>query len=102
MDFLCVHLYPESSRPGEAIETLKGFSVGKPVLIEEMFPLSCSAAELDRFIDQSRGLAAGWVGFYWGKTPEEYRRGHSIADAITLSWLELFQRRAKTFGGPSP
>jgi hypothetical protein len=94
LDFLSVHIYPETSKTRDAIETLRGFSVGKPVLVEEMFPLSCSAAELERFIDESRGLAAGWVGFYWGKTPEECRRSNTIADAITLSWLELFQRRA--------
>jgi len=94
LDFLSVHIYPETSKTPEAIETLRGFSVGKPVLVEEMFPLSCSAAELERFIDESRGLAAGWVGFYWGKTPEECRRSKTIADASTLSWLELFQRRA--------
>jgi len=96
LDFLSVHIYPESSQPREALETLAGFAVGKPVLVEEMFPLKCSAAELERFIDGSRGLASGWVGFYWGKTPEECRRSKTIADAIVLSWLELFQRRAKT------
>jgi hypothetical protein len=100
LDFLSVHIYPEKSKTAEAIETLKGFAVGKPIVIEEMFPLKCSAAELERFIDQSRGLASGWVGFYWGKTPEECRRSKTIADAIVLSWLELFQRRAKTIGGP--
>jgi hypothetical protein len=96
LDFLSVHIYPESSQPREALETLAGFAVGKPVVVEEMFPLRCSAAELERFIDGSRGLASGWVGFYWGKTPEECRRSKTIADAIVLSWLELFQRRAKT------
>jgi len=96
LDFLSVHIYPEASQPREALETLAGFAVGKPVLVEEMFPLRCSAAELERFIDGSRGLASGWVGFYWGKTPEECRRSKTIADAIVLSWLELFQRRAKT------
>jgi hypothetical protein len=39
--------------------------------------------------------ACGWVGFYWGKTPEELRRSDRIEDALTLAWLELFQRKAK-------
>ena len=95
LDFLSVHLYPEAGKTAEAIETLKGFGVGKPVVIEEMFPLQCSADELARFIDDSRPHAAGWIGFYWGQTPEELRAGKSIGEAITLQWLELFERRTK-------
>jgi hypothetical protein len=94
LDFLCVHIYPKSGEVSEAIATLKGFQVGKPVVIEEMFPLSCSAAELETFIEQSRGTAAGWFGFYWGKTPAQYREGKDFLDGLVLSWLELFQRLA--------
>ncbi len=94
LDFLCVHLYPESGKLAEELETLKGFDVGKPVVIEEMFSLKCSAEELGKFIDDSRPHAAGWIGFYWGKTPGQYREGKTIADAITLQWLELFEQRA--------
>jgi hypothetical protein len=42
--------------------------------------------------------AAGWIGFYWGRTPEELRRSTAISDALTLGWLELFQRKAKGLG----
>jgi hypothetical protein len=94
LDFLCVHIYPETGKVDEAIETLKGFSVGKPVVVEEMFPLRSSADELLAFIDESREHASGWIGFYWGKTPDEYRPPASIGEAVTLQWLELFQRRA--------
>jgi hypothetical protein len=79
----------------EALDTLAGFSVGKAVLVEETFPLACSPKELEKFIDGSRKHAAGWVGFYWCKPPEELRRSKEIGDALTLGWLELFQRRAK-------
>jgi len=93
LDFVCVHLYPESDQLAEAHETLKGFNIGKPVVVEEMFPLKCSADELGKFIDDSKPHAAGWIGFYWGKTPDQYREGSTIADAITLKWLELFQKQ---------
>src|SRR5439155_20556689 len=73
LDFLAVHVYPQSGKTDEALQVLKGFAVGKPVVIEEMFPLHCSADELGEFIEQSKGTAAGWIGFYWGKTPDEYR-----------------------------
>ena len=95
LDFVAVHLYPETGKLGEAIETLKGFAVGKPVVVEEMFPLKCTADELDAFIDQSRTVASGWIGFYWGKTPEQYRQSGTIQDAVVLGWLELFQRRTR-------
>ena len=42
--------------------------MGKPVVIEETFPLKCSTAEFEQFIDGSKKHAAGWIGFYWGKT----------------------------------
>jgi hypothetical protein len=95
LDFVSVHLYPKKGQVDEALKTLAGFAVGKPVLIEETFPLACSPKELEEFIDGSRKHAAGWIGFYWGKPPEQLRRSSTISDALTLGWLELFQRKAK-------
>jgi len=68
------------------------------VLIEETFPLRCTQQEFETFIDRSQQKAAGWLGFYWGNPPEQLRNSNSIADAITLQWLEFFQRRAKSMG----
>lgn len=96
VDFLCVHLYPEAGKIEGALETLRGFDVGKPVVIEETFPLKCSPEELAEFLDRSRDHAAGWLGFYWGTTPEEYRPAKTIGEALTLGWLELFQERAQS------
>ncbi|HMP57771.1 MAG TPA: cellulase family glycosylhydrolase [Gemmatales bacterium] len=95
LDFVSVHLYPETGKLDEATQTLKGFAVGKPVVVEEMFPLKCSPKQLDEFIEKSGKDAAGWVCFYWGKPPEELRRSKNIGDAILLQWLELFEKRAK-------
>ena len=96
LDFISVHIYPESDKLEEARDTLKGFSVGRPVLVEETFPLSCSARELNQFMSRSKNLAAGWVGFYWGKTIDECRRSGTIADALTVGWLELFKAKPTT------
>jgi hypothetical protein len=95
LDFVSVHLYPQRGKVKEALETLAGFAVGKPVVVEETFPLACSPKVLEEFIDGSRKHAAGWVGFYWGKPPEDLRKSKTIPDAMTLGWLELFQRKAK-------
>ena len=102
LDFIAMHLYPETGKVDEAIDIVKEFAaVGKPVVIEETFVLKCGADELEQFIDRSRPHAAGWIGFYWGKTPDEYRPAKTIPEAMTLSWLELFQRkREMILGGP--
>jgi hypothetical protein len=93
LDFLCVHLYPKAGKLDEAIDVLKGFAAeGKPVVIEETFPLACGASEFRRFLERSKPHAAGWVGFYWGQTPEELKKSRTIPDAMTLGWLELFRK----------
>jgi len=94
LDFVSVHLYPESGKVDEALETLKGFAVGKPVVIEETFPLSCPPADLEQFLLQSRSHATGWMGHYDGYTAAEYherRKAGTLtpAEAVWLSWLEL-------------
>jgi hypothetical protein len=96
LDFLSVHLYPEKGKAGEALKTLTGFAVGKPVVVEETFPLRCPMADFEEFIDKSVEHAAGWIGFYWGKTPEELRGSKEIGDVLTLAWLEFFQRKGNT------
>ena len=98
LDFLCVHLYPEKGKVEEALKTLAGFAVGKPVVIEETFPLRCSVKELDQFIDGSKKHATGWIGFYWGKPPEELRKSSEIRDALMLGWLDFFARKGKLLG----
>lgn len=99
LDFVSVHLYPEDGKVDEAARTLKGFSVGKPVVVEETFPLKCSPKQLDEFIQKSGKDATGWISFYWGKPPEELRRSKEIGDAILLQWLELFEQRSRSMKG---
>jgi hypothetical protein len=91
LDFVCVHVYPKTGRLKEDLASLRGFAVGKPVVIEETFLLSCTAPELRQFIEGSRKYAAGWLGFYWGQTPAELSQSASIGDSLTASWLKLFQ-----------
>jgi len=97
LDFIAVHIYPESGKRKEALQTLKGFAIGKPVVIEETFPLKCSPKELGRFLDESRKHVTGWIGFYWGQTPKELKQAGTIRAAITLGWLELFRKKAREF-----
>jgi Cellulase (glycosyl hydrolase family 5) len=98
LDFLCVHLYPQAGKVDDAIATLKGFAVGKPVVVEETFPLRCSRAEFEAFLEKSNGIATGWIGFYWGIPPEDLRKSKTFADAITLMWLDVFEKYGKKLG----
>jgi dienelactone hydrolase len=91
LDFVCVHLYPKTGQLREDLKLLQGFTAGKPVVIEETFPLSCTPAELGQFLQASRACAAGWMGFYWGQTPAELSRSTTLGDLLTASWLQLFQ-----------
>lgn len=100
LDFISVHLYPKTGEVDEAVETLKGFAAaGKPVVIEEVFPLKCGVEDLERFLIASREHACGWIGFYWGKTPKELKPPKTIGEALTLGWLELFQRKRELMLG---
>jgi hypothetical protein len=101
LDFVSLHFYPKKGEVAQALQALAVYSIGKPMVIEEMFPLNCSVAELDQFIDGSRPLVTGWIGFYWGKTIAEYKQQKgSIADAITLDWLEYFVKKTPDMVGP--
>jgi hypothetical protein len=97
LDFLSVHIYPAKGKVAEALTILKGFAVGKPVVIEETFPLTCSAAELEEFLRRSRGLACGWLGHYDGQTVEQLEelkrsKTFTISQALWLDWLTLFRK----------
>jgi len=91
LDFIAVHEYPKSGKLEASLERLKVFSVGKPLVIEEMFPLTCTAEELGQFIKRSSPPVSGWFGFYWGQTPEQLQQAGGIGEAMTLAWLRLFQ-----------
>lgn len=95
LDFLSVHLYPDNKKPGEEIQCLREFSVGKPLVIEETFPLSCSMAELEEFLLASRRYACGWIGHYDGATINEIdaleNAGQmSMSQAVYRDWQKLF------------
>jgi len=96
LDFVSVHFYPKGGEIDKALKALAVYDVGKPLVIEEMFPLNCSMSDLGHFIEGSRGLATGWIGFYWGKTIAEYKKQPgTIGDSLTLEWLEYFVKNAQ-------
>jgi len=96
LDFIAVHIYPEAGKVDDAIATLKRFDIGKPIVIEETFPLSCSIPDEREFLLKSRGIASGWIGQYPDQTSEELaalkRSGKiTLGQAMYLSWIDLFR-----------
>jgi hypothetical protein len=106
LDFISVHIYPEKGKVDEALATLKRFDVGKPIVVEETFPLSCGVPELRQFLLQSRGLAAGWIGHYPDESLAELNalrqaKKLTIGQAIYLSWIDLFREIGPEMIGPA-
>src|SRR5206468_335306 len=66
LDFISVHIYPYAGKVDEAIAGLKTCAAGKPIVVEETFPLYCGAADMKKFLTESRGIAGGWIGHFHG------------------------------------
>lgn len=90
LDFVSVHFYPRKDQVDEALTALKVYEVGKPLVIEEMFPLRCSLEEMETFIEGSRDITDGWISFYWGATIEENEKKGDLRGAIMAKWLRRF------------
>ena len=102
LDFNSVHFYPKKGEVEKALVALKAYEVGKPLVVEEMFPLACSPEELMEFVDGSSEYVDGWISFYWGKSSKELRENkpNDIGASITANWLDRFQ--AESHRGTKP
>lgn len=93
LDFVSIHIYPKSGEVQRALDALTVYRIGKPLVIEEFFPLSCSIEEAEEFINKSK--IDGLVSFYWGKTIEQYARDGDIKGAILSKWLTTFKSKSQ-------
>ncbi|MDR1478535.1 MAG: glycoside hydrolase family 5 protein [Planctomycetaceae bacterium] len=100
LDFVSVHFYPEGGKIEKAIQALKVYAIGKPLLIAEMFPMRCSIEEMNQFVNDSKPVTQGWISFYWGKTIEEYAQipSPTIGEAIMKKWLEYLKSKSTEAG----
>jgi hypothetical protein len=107
LDFVSVHIYPEAGKVEEAITTLREFAVGKPVVVEETFPLSCAVGDLRAFLVRSRPVACGWMGHNAGETLERYaelerKKKLTVPQTLWRDWLTLFRDLKAEMTGPPP
>ena len=91
LDFLSVHYYPHDGKLDDDLTILKLYDIGKPVVIEEIFPLGGSIGTTEAFIKGSRPIANGWISFYWGTTPAEYEKSRDKPNAKSIAnWIRRF------------
>ncbi len=102
LDFASIHLYPKKGGVEKALTAMGVYEIGKPLLIEETFPLECDVAEMDDFLRRSKPRTAGHISFYWGRTIAEYEteKGARIEAALMSAWLKHFQQHAEFMKKP--
>jgi hypothetical protein len=102
LDFVSIHVYPKTGEVDRALTALGTYEIGKPLLIEETFPLNCTIVEMDGFLRRSKARTAGYVSFYWGRTIDEYKAAtKKKAEAALISeWLGYFQRNSEFMKAP--
>ncbi|MGQ9650059.1 MAG: cellulase family glycosylhydrolase [Phycisphaerae bacterium] len=103
VDFHCAHLYPRQDLTLEANEQawrdhLSRVPPGKPIVIEEFYPLAyprradhqaATPAEMIAALRRAAGShGAGFVSFYWG--PAEEVINSPIGQSLYQSWLDAW------------
>jgi len=100
LDFVSVHFYPKRGEVDKAVRALSVYDIGKPLVVEEMFPLHCSIDELEMFVHASQAICDGWIGFYWGQSFDEHDRPNlDIAEILTRDWLRYFRSKTPVMTG---
>lgn len=97
VDFISTHLYPEAGKIPDMIKTLRGFCVGKPVLIDETFQLKCSIDEHIDFLQKAAQYAQGFISFYTDFLADNIDNGRNVklcdAQKIFQQVMPHFQKK---------
>jgi hypothetical protein len=91
LDFVSVHFYPRAGKLDDDLAALRVYEVGKPLVVEEFFPLSASIEQTEAFLEKSTAYVDGWISFYWGKTIEQYEQAGDPKGALVGGWLRRFR-----------
>ena len=104
VDFLCIHFVPKlithepySDNAEEFIKQIKASYVGKPLVVEEFFPLVPLDKLYVNFIKPANKYVNGWISYYWGKPISELKSSDKISDQMTAGWLKYFSENKVEF-----
>ena len=86
----------------KALAAMATYDIGKPLVIEETFPLSCNSAQLEKFLFDSHEYATGWVGHFDGDSIAEINalektKKMKLNQAIYREWMKLFVKLGAQF-----
>lgn len=90
LDFVSVHFYPKAGEVEKSLSALKVYELGKPLVVEEFFPLKCSVEEAREFVVGAKPFVDGWFSFYWGATADEYAERDDLPSKMIGAWLDVF------------
>ncbi len=91
LDFVSVHFYPKKGEVEKTLAALAVYDIGKPLVVEETFPLNCSLEELDAFVDGAGPRVDGWISHYFGHSIEEHAKGAQPGGKLTAGFLEYWK-----------
>jgi hypothetical protein len=91
LDFVSIHFYPKDVAREDSLAALNTYDIGKPLVIEEIFPMDAGIEKTEEFIQASKVNVDGWMSFYWGKTIEENARKNDLSGALVSKWLTRFK-----------
>ena len=104
LDFVSIHVYPGTGKEGleKAINAVAVYDIGKPIVIEETFPLACTLEEMDAFVEGGQDRVDGWIAHYFGHTIEEHTAGAEPSGALVAEFLKYWREKGKTIAGTNP
>ena len=91
LDFVSVHFYPEKGKIPETITALKAYDIGKPIVIEETFPLKCSIKEFTDFLTKTGNIHDGFFSFYWGQTVNDLEKSGDKNAFIMIPYMKFLE-----------
>jgi predicted acyl esterase len=109
-DFVSIHSYPDKDKVDQALAALAVYDIGKPLVVEETFPMTCTLDEMNRFVDGGKDRVDGWISHYFGHTIEEHQRGAEPLGAapgvpFTVSvadFLRYWRDKGQDIAGTTP
>lgn len=95
LDFVSVHFYPKTREVDKTLAALAVYDIGKPLVVEETFPLNCSLAEMEEFIDGASPRVEGWISHYFGHSIEEHAAGAEPSGQLVAKFLAYWQEKGR-------